>query len=503
MTDNNDAADLEAMASNPHSDWDVLHWIAENHPELRPAVAANPGTYQELVDALATLGDPDVDAAVSARHRGRDVSSETAATNPLAGMYDTASGLIPAYPAEETGEAEPYDAQGQNDQHPKQPEQPEPAEEPESSDEPVQSEGPEAPVPAPVPYAEPAGRDDQVPAASEPPEPVEYSDLHYSADPGGVDPDEPQPALAAATPRPHDSADHQQRRRAPLGLIAAAIVCVVGVGAAVALLITFLGGDDEAPVAESEPNPTEEAAAEQTPAEEDGEETETEQAETEQTEAEPTETEQQEALDEARAAVSSLPDESACEADEDSGVVADFITAGTETEEFPGEDAELLEETFAELQSECSTTHAASVFTAVRGSTAYDDAAPEGAQAAMDSVGTEWADRAVGTRDAEMVGGFTAQDGNVECEFDGGVTCTVYDTDPELCDTGATYSMTVEGSGLDCDAQLEPNGYDTLAQDDSATDGFLVCTELSDRLSCYNSVDPFGFEMSNTGNYAY
>ena len=147
MTDNNDAADLEAMASNPHSDWDVLHWIAENHPELRPAVAANPGTYQELVDALATLGDPDVDAAVSARHRGRDVSSETAATNPLAGMYDTASGLIPAYPAEETGEAEPYDAQGQNDQHPKQPEQPEPAEEPESSDEPVQSEGPEAPVP--------------------------------------------------------------------------------------------------------------------------------------------------------------------------------------------------------------------------------------------------------------------------------------------------------------------------------------------------------------------
>ena len=63
--------------------------------------------------------------------------------------------------------------------------------------------------------------------------------------------------------------------------------------------------------------------------------------------------------------------------------------------------------------------------------------------------------------------------------------------------------MTVEGSGLDYDAQLEPNGYDTLAQDDSATDGFLVCTELSDRLSCYNSVDPFGFEMSNTGNYAY
>ncbi|GAA4829835.1 hypothetical protein [Garicola koreensis] len=485
MTENHDAADLEAMASNPHTDWDVLHWIAENHPELRPAVAANPGTYQELVDALGSLGDPDVDAAIAARHRGRDISSETAATNPLAGMYDTASGLIPAYPAEEAGQAEPYAV------------------------EPYHAEGPERPAPAPVPYAGPAGHHQQdsaepgqaAPERAEPvpPEPAEYGTLHYGADPGAADPDEPQPALGAAAHQRHASADQQrQQRRPPLGLIAAAILGVVAVGAAVALLITFLGGDDQTPVAEPEASPTEEAA-EESPAEETDGSPEGGQEE----ETQPAEPDPQETLDEARTALSSLPDESACEADEDSDVVADFIAAGTETEDFPGDDGQLLEDTFDQLQSDCSTTHAASVFTAVRGGTAYQDAAPEGAQVVMDSVGTEWADRAVGTRGAEPVGGFTAQGGNVECEFDDGLTCTVFDTTPQLCEDGATYTMSVEDVGLDCDAQLEPNGYDTLAQGDSATDGFLVCTEMSDRLSCYNSVDPFGFEMSNTGNYAY
>ena len=422
MTENHDAVELEAMASNPHTDWDVLHWIAENHPELRPAVAANPGTYQELVDALGTLGDSDVDAAIAARHRGRDVSSGSASTNPLAGMYDTTSQSIPAFPAHEAGDAEPY----------------------------------------------------------------------YPADPGAAAPSEPQPAPAAAAYAPPASAQEQtQRRRAPWALIAAAILCVVGVGAAVALLITFLGGDDEDPVADPASSPTEEAPAEEEPEEADEGETEA------------TEPAEEDPLEEARTAVAALPEESACEADEDSGVVAAFITAGTDSNDFPGEDAELLEDTFAELQSDCSTTHAASVFTAARGSNAYDDGAPEGAQAAMDSVGTEWADRAVGTRDAEPMSGFTAQGGNVECEFDDGVTCTVYNTNPQLCDTGSTYRMTVEGVELDCDAQLEPNGQDTLSPESSATDGFLVCTEMGDRLSCYNSVDPFGFEMSNTGNYAY
>ncbi|HLR46186.1 MAG TPA: hypothetical protein VK092_03445, partial [Deinococcales bacterium] len=405
-------------------------------------------------------------------------------------MYDTASGLIPAYPAQQAGEAEPADAEGQGEPseytaepgYAVQPDyavQPEYAAEQEYTGQAEYSAQPEHPVP---------------------PEPAEYSSLHYAADPGAVGPDEPQPALAAAAHQPYTSADEKKRqRRAPIGLIAAAIICLVGVGAAVALLLTFLGGDDQTPVADPETSPAEEAGAEESPAEEaDGEADGGQEDQTQQAEPGP-----QEALDEARTAVSSLPDESACETDEDSGVLASFIAAGTETEDFPGDDEQLLQDTFDQLQTDCSTTHAASVFTAVRGGTAFEDAAPDDAQAVMDSVGTEWADRAVGTRGAEPVGGFTAQDGNVECAFDDGLTCTVFDTTPQLCEDGSTYTMTVDGVDVDCDGQLESNGYDTLAEGDSATDGFLVCTEMSDRLSCYNSLDPFGFEMSNTGNYAY
>ena len=518
MSDNHDAAELEALAANPRTDWDVLHWIAENHPTLRPTIAANPGTYQELVDALGTLGDPDIDYAIALRHRGRDVSSATAATNPLAGMYDTATHTIPAYQPQ-PGDAEPYYTNLDYDQQT-------PADAPEADADPAISPeadldtGPDTdPVPyVPSPAAEEPPRADEPPSpetsapqpvagapapeplAPEPPEPAPY--------PGPAEPSDPQPPVPAtapaaaaplAAPAAHPRPEHEdsERRRAPLGLIAAAILGVVAVGAVIAALITFLGGDEETPVAEPPAGPTEEAPAE----EEDEEESEpTEEAE----ETEPAEPDPEQNLEEVRAEVASLPEESACQADEDSGVVAAFVAAGTDTDDFPGgEDADLLEETFSQLQSECSSTHAASVFTAARSGTAYPDEAPEGAQAAMDSVGTEWVDRAAGLRGAETMSGFTAQGGNVECEFDDGVVCTVYNTNPQQCDTGATYRMTLDGVELDCDAELDAEDRDTLSVDDSATDGFLVCTEMSDRVSCYNTVELFGFEMSSTGNYPY
>src|SRR5699024_8250910 len=129
-----------------------------------------------------------------------------------------------------------------------------------------------------------------------------------------------------------------------------------GVGAAAALLITFLGGDDETPVAEEEPS----APAEETATDEEAAEDEPTQDGAAEEEAEQSEDDSQNALEEARTAVASLPEDSACEADEDSEVVAAFISAGTETDDFPGDEADLLEDTFADLQSDCSTTHAAS-----------------------------------------------------------------------------------------------------------------------------------------------
>ncbi|MCL1899495.1 MAG: hypothetical protein FWG11_03060 [Promicromonosporaceae bacterium] len=55
------------QASNPKTSGKDLQAIVAEAPHLRPLVAANPATYQALLDWLGTLGDPEVDKAL--RHR--------------------------------------------------------------------------------------------------------------------------------------------------------------------------------------------------------------------------------------------------------------------------------------------------------------------------------------------------------------------------------------------------------------------------------------------------
>ncbi|MEO5534301.1 MAG: hypothetical protein ABIR17_04140 [Pseudolysinimonas sp.] len=56
-----------AQASDPATSASVLFQIAQAQPELRRNIAANPSTYQGLLDWLGALGDPEVDAALKAR----------------------------------------------------------------------------------------------------------------------------------------------------------------------------------------------------------------------------------------------------------------------------------------------------------------------------------------------------------------------------------------------------------------------------------------------------
>ena len=56
-----------AMAGDPATAPEVLAAIATSRPDLRPAVAANPAAYQELLDWLTLAGDPSVDAVLAAR----------------------------------------------------------------------------------------------------------------------------------------------------------------------------------------------------------------------------------------------------------------------------------------------------------------------------------------------------------------------------------------------------------------------------------------------------
>jgi hypothetical protein len=57
-------------AANPATSAQALHEIATTIPELRPAVAANPAAYADLVNWMAQLGEPAVDAAIAARAKG-------------------------------------------------------------------------------------------------------------------------------------------------------------------------------------------------------------------------------------------------------------------------------------------------------------------------------------------------------------------------------------------------------------------------------------------------
>ncbi len=62
-----------AQAADPSTPASVLAQIAYERPELRPAVAANPAAYPELLTWLASFNDPQVSAALSARSSGPQI----------------------------------------------------------------------------------------------------------------------------------------------------------------------------------------------------------------------------------------------------------------------------------------------------------------------------------------------------------------------------------------------------------------------------------------------
>jgi hypothetical protein len=70
------------VALDPTTAPEVLARIAETRPELRVFVAMNPSTYPALVQWLAQLGDPAVDAALATRTVGSPVDADVRSTGP-------------------------------------------------------------------------------------------------------------------------------------------------------------------------------------------------------------------------------------------------------------------------------------------------------------------------------------------------------------------------------------------------------------------------------------
>lgn len=60
--------EILAAAADPATPLARLQQLAADHPQARPAIAANPSTYPGLLAWLGQLGDPAVDAAL--RQRG-------------------------------------------------------------------------------------------------------------------------------------------------------------------------------------------------------------------------------------------------------------------------------------------------------------------------------------------------------------------------------------------------------------------------------------------------
>lgn len=68
--------DLVARASDPNAELATLHELAQNYPGLRPYIAANPRTYPALLDWLAGLGDPAINAALASRGSAAESASQ-------------------------------------------------------------------------------------------------------------------------------------------------------------------------------------------------------------------------------------------------------------------------------------------------------------------------------------------------------------------------------------------------------------------------------------------
>ena len=118
--------DLVARASDPNAELATLHELAQNYPGLRPYIAANPRTYPALLDWLAGLGDPAINAALASRGSAAESASQAggptqalptpiptaafpateAATSSTASATSAASAAQPqtqAYPAAHAG----------------------------------------------------------------------------------------------------------------------------------------------------------------------------------------------------------------------------------------------------------------------------------------------------------------------------------------------------------------------------------------------------------------
>ncbi|MDO5727683.1 MAG: hypothetical protein Q4Q03_07145, partial [Bowdeniella nasicola] len=82
----------DATALDPDLSAGELHAIAANEPDKRPAVALHPAAYPDLLTWLATLNDPQVDAALAQRE-GQSDSTDATEVFPAVGAQSAGAAI--------------------------------------------------------------------------------------------------------------------------------------------------------------------------------------------------------------------------------------------------------------------------------------------------------------------------------------------------------------------------------------------------------------------------
>ncbi|GAA3279493.1 hypothetical protein [Nesterenkonia halobia] len=526
--------DVRRLASDPESEWGTLHWIAEEYPELRPAVAANPATYPELLEALADLDDPAITAALMRRFNPEAAPAEGAeheggehggAEHGDAEHGDAeADGEHADEHADEHAGAEPGD-----DEHPDEhPDEHAGAGSAESSD--AGDSAPEAAGAATAAHtaaatgpAEASAPTQATDEPSTPPEPTEPAETAGATEPaetagatgtagvagaaagaaspgpeadgGGDGAEEPAPALPASTLTAGAGTgisaaalqERARRRRSRAGLVLLAVVLPIIAVVAIAALVIMLLDDRGDPQAE----PGGDAASEtsSSPSE---------------TSPEPSPSPTGPTLDELRSAVSELPQTSSCEdVTDDVDVFTAYAERAADEDSWSTEDDELVQRTVEDLQAECGALQSAQVHQQLTGQSSA------GIAAAAEDMGTGWIEIGAPADGATELTSFRMPSGNVRCEMGDRLHCSIVERDfsaPEGCDEAnpITYQSTLRTTAApDCEDPVEEADREILAYGQTTANEYFACQSMRSKLSCWNKITGEGFNLSRSSHSTY
>jgi hypothetical protein len=509
--------DLERLAADPTTALTTLQELARDHPELRPAIAANPSTYPALLEWLAMLGVPAVDAALAeraARHpdgdrdravsdaAARDARTDAAAadrdarTDEAAGAPPEATSVLPAQPAATPALPPSYPPRRATASRPADP-APSTTDRAEPPTVTLPAAGGAPVLPPVIPPAAPA----RAPRVQVSPEPARSPTAERAAGgPGtpaqGVAVDVPAtagesaaagtgdvgPGRGAGGPgtgdvgpgagdeRPTGSsvdATLSAGGRLPRWLLPAGIAVIAFIFLAWAFGPTT-GANSTAP---PDAGPGVSAAP-----------------------SDPTAA--------AGAALAALPDSTSCgDVDADAQVFADYgAVASTGDSWQDPASADVVMNALVGLQDACDPAYALAV-----SNTLVDGGATPAAVRTTLTTAGEWLEPArPAPADAQQRDTFVSPTGNIACALgDDTATCTITERsfeDPQSCGPGPVTLVVGAGGDArpDCAAPAAAGG-DGLAYDQSVTAGYFACLSELDGVTCWSTLTGRGFTVARAG----